>query len=95
MKFLKKLPKSDKFTLMILLFITLALIMYVISRKKNLNDKGVYTKGLIVKVAAGVRGNINVYYTFIVDTFKYEQFTTTKFCADCKILAVIPVTLYL
>jgi hypothetical protein len=84
MQFLKRLPKGDKFSLLILLFITAGLIVYVIARKKNLQNKGVYTKGLIVKIASGVKGNINVYYTFMVDTFKYERFTTTEFCVDCK-----------
>jgi len=84
MQFLKKLSKGDRFSLLILILLAIGLIIYVTLRKKNINDKGVYTKGVIIEVASGVRGNINVYYTFFVDTFKYKRFTTTKFCEDCK-----------
>ena len=68
----------------ILIILFLVLIIYVVIRKKGLSENASYTKGVIVNIDHGVRGNVNLNYYYFVDAVKYKGISTTEFCQDCN-----------
>ena len=66
-------------------FIILALlILYFSYRQSKRSHKSTYTYGRIIGIKQGVRGNVNLYYSFHVDSKSYEGFVTTTFCSECN-----------
>src|SRR5689334_11415984 len=79
----KNFRKIDPAGLIIILLFV-ALIIYVVIRKRGLSGNPSYTKGVIINIDNGVRGNVNLNYYFFVNANKYKGISTTKFCQDCN-----------
>jgi hypothetical protein len=66
-----------------MIVLIIGVVIYVILRKNGINNKGVYTTGVITGISSEVRGNIHLNYMFAVGKVKYHRFSTTLYCTDC------------
>ena len=68
----------------IIIILFVILIAYTVIRKKGLSENPSYTKGVILNINHGVRGNVNLNYYYSVKSNKYKGISTTEFCQDCN-----------
>lgn len=77
---IKKIGGWGNFSIFCLLIIILA---YSYFRKRTLIDKANYAKGISEGLKKGVRGNIHLYYYFVVNYKQYHGDVPNDFCEEC------------
>jgi hypothetical protein len=68
----------------IVIILLFALISYVVVQNKRLTNNSVYTKGVIINIDQGVRGNVQLNFYFFVNGKQHKSFVAAIFCNQCK-----------